>query len=158
MIKISLICLLGMILFSGCAVKVDYTGQSFPALSENAEIKFFNSRQEFSLDEYAIIGRMIITAPRRSDFYTFKKAMVEKARSCGGDAVCLVEVDKVSSGVYDGIHEEHGAVEKDTTVPAVDSSQLGKPEKLIGEHTLVVRRRAKVLVLKDRKMVNKMLQ
>ena len=157
MMKNSLICLLGVILFSGC-VNVDYTGQTFPATPESAEVKFFKSRQELNLDEYAIIGRMVISAPVKSDFYTFKKAMLEKARSCGGDAACLVEMDTVGRGIYDGIHEEHGAAGADVPQPAIESSQRGKPSRLVGEHTLVPRRRAMVLVLKDRKTVNKILE
>ena len=74
---------------SGC-VRSDYTGQKFAATPLSQEVKFFKSRAEIPQDEYTIIGRFTITAPEKSDLYTFQKELTQKGRAYGGDAVCLV--------------------------------------------------------------------
>lgn len=149
--------LLGAIFFGGC-VSVDYTGQTFKATPESKDILYFRSRKELDLEKYAIIGRMVVTAPQKSDFYTFKKALIEKGRKCGGDAVCLVETDRVRSGVYDSSYEEFGAADAKTLPPPIDASQRGKRSPLTGERSYVVKKRVKALLLKERAALKKLME
>lgn len=143
----------------GCAFDVDYTGQKFPVDEINYNVKYFKSRQELDLNEYAIIGRFIVTAPRRTDHYAFQKVLTEKAMEYGGDAVCLVEAKSILHGAYTGNHEEFGAPQSGTaTAPAIDPSQRGVPTPLTGEKVQIQRQQVKALLLKKRSTVNKLLK
>ena len=143
---------------SGC-VRSDYTGQKFAATPLSQEVKFFKSRAEIPQDEYTIIGRFTITAPEKSDLYTFQKELTQKGRAYGGDAVCLVSIESVRTGAYDRRREEFGAPAPDTKVPpTVDASQLGPRKALVGEQAFAVRRCARALLLKKRDSVKKLLE
>ena len=143
---------------SGC-VRSDYTGQKFAATPLSQEVKFFRSRADIPQDEYTIIGRFTITAPEKSDLYTFQKELTEKGRAYGGDAVCLVSVETIRTGAYDRRFEEFGAPAPDAKVPpTIDASQLGPRKALTGEQAFTVRRRARALLLKKRDSVKKLLE
>ena len=148
--------ILGAVLFSGC-VMVDYTGQKFPETSLSKEVKFFNNRQNIPVDEYTIVGRFVITAPLKSDKYTFQKELLEKARNYGGDAVCLVDVKIVQRGFYPRKDEEFGAPETPGT-PIVDESQRGEADPLVGEKSFMRRKVVRALLLKKRVDVEKLLK
>ena len=60
------IIVLGAMMLSGC-VMVDYTGQKFSETALNKEVKYFVDRKDIPIDEYTIIGRFVVTAPRKSD-------------------------------------------------------------------------------------------
>lgn len=147
-----------LFMLCGCSVNVDYIGQKFPATPESSEVKFLRSRQEMNLDEYAIIGRFTVTAYRKSDKYTFQKALLEKAREYGGDAVCQVDWKVIRHGAYRTNDEEFGAPGKATTPPAVDASQRGAAEPLTGDKVFVKRKQVKALLLKKRNDVKKLLE
>ena len=147
---------LSAVLFSGC-VMVDYTGQKFPETPLSKEVKFFNSRQNIPVDEYTIVGRFVLTAPQKSDMYTFQKELLEKARNYGGDAVCLVDVKIVQRGFYPRQDEEFGAPET-SGKPTVDESQRGAASPLVGEKSFMQRRVARALLLKKRVDVEKLLK
>lgn len=154
-----LLLLLSLALLCGCSVSVDYTGQKFPATPEHSEVKFLRSRQELNLDEYAIIGRMTVTAYAGSDKYTFQKALLEKTRELGGDAVCQVEAKTITHGAYATNAEEFGAPDVAASVPpAIDPGQRGNPAPLKGESVYVKRKLVKALVLKKRADVKKFLE
>ena len=154
-----LLLLLSLALLCGCSVSVDYTGQKFPATPEHSEVKFLRSRQELNLDEYAIIGRMTVTAYAGSDKYTFQKALLEKTRELGGDAVCQVEAKTITHGAYATNAEEFGAPDVAASVPPViDPGQRGNPAPLKGESVYVKRKLVKALVLKKRADVKKFLE
>ena len=148
------------VLVSGCAqmVNVDYTGQKFAPLPQSEELKFFRSRQDMPVDEYTIIGRFVVTAPERSDLYTFKKEFMEQGRNYGGDAVCLISTEIVSRGAYEANSGEFGApAAGDKKAPQVEPSQRGAARALTGERTVRRRRVAKALLLKRRSEVKKLL-
>lgn len=147
---------LGAVLFGGC-VMVDYTGQKFPETPLSKEVKYFASRSAIPADEYTIIGRFTITAPLKSDHYTFQKALLEKGRSYGGDAVCLVDVKTVQRGAYLRKDEEFGAPST-AGKPTVDESQRGKVSPLVGEKSFMERKTARALLLKKRIDVEKLLK
>lgn len=148
-----------LLLLCGCSVSVDYTGQKFPATPESSEVKFWRSRQDMNLDEYAIIGRLTVTAYAGSDLYTFQKALLEKAREYGGDAVCQVEAKTIRHGAYATNAEEFGAPDVAKTVPpAIDPAQRGNPAPLKGESVYVLRKQVKALLLKKRADVKKFLE
>lgn len=157
MTKKILLLWLGIVLFSGCT-NIEYTGQRFDAVPENTDVIFFRSRQELDLEKYAIIGRIVLTVPLQSDIYAMKKAMLEKARSCGGDAVCMVGIERVSSGVYAGRHEEFGVPGPEVQAPAITPSQRGIPLPLKGESVQIVKQRVRALVLKDRAALKKLME
>ena len=90
---------LGAVLLGGC-VMVDYTGQKFPETPLNKEVKYLADRSMIPVDEYTIIGRFVVTAPLKSDTYTFQEALLKKARNYGGDAVCFVDEKVVHRGAY----------------------------------------------------------
>lgn len=153
--KIAMI-VLGAVLLGGC-VSVDYTGQKFPETPLSKEVKYFADRSEIPVDEYTIIGRFTITAPLKSDTYTFMKELVEKGRSYGGDAVCTVDWKTVKRGAYLRSDEEFGAPSAPGK-PTVDESQRGKVSPLIGEKSFVERRVVRALLLKKRVDVEKLLK
>ena len=155
--KISLSFIAAAILLGGC-VNVDYTGQKFAATPLHREVKFFRSRAELPQDGYTIIGRFVITAPEKSDLYTFQKELLERGRAYGGDAVCLVSIEKVHVGAYDRRHEEHGVPPVDAPPPAIEPSQLGARRALVGERTSSIRRRAKALLLKKSDELKRLLE
>lgn len=143
-------------MLSGC-VMVDYTGQKFPETALNKEIKYFTDRKDIPVDEYTIIGRFVVTAPRKSDEYTFKKALLEKARSCGGDAVCFIDEKIVVRGAYARKDEEFGAPET-SGVPTVSADQRGGASELVGERGFTRRKLARALLLKKRADVEEILK
>ncbi len=155
-----LLLLLSLALLCGCSVSVDYTGQKFSATPEHSEVKFLRSRQELNLDDYAIIGRMTVTAyDAGSDHYTFQKALLEKTREFGGDAVCQVEAKTITHGAYATNAEEFGAPDMAKAVPpAIDPAQRGNPAPLKGDSIYVKRKQVKALVLKKRADVKKFLE
>lgn len=153
--KIAII-VLGAVLLGGC-VMVDYTGQKFPETPLSKEVKYFADRSEMPVDEYTIIGRFTITAPLKSDTYTFQKALLEKGRSYGGDAVCLVDMKTVQRGAYLREDEEFGAPST-AGKPTVDESQRGAASPLTGEKSSMLRKVARALLLKKRADVEKLLK
>ncbi|MBR7107456.1 MAG: hypothetical protein IKC89_03465 [Lentisphaeria bacterium] len=149
---------LALLMLTGC-VRSDYVGQKFAATPLHQEVKFFKSRADMPQDEYTIIGRFTVTAPEKSDLYTFQKELTEKGRACGGDAVCLVSIETVRTGAYSRKHEEFGAPAPGSeTAPNVDAAQLGPRQALTGERAFSVRRRARALLLKKRDSVKKLLE
>lgn len=154
----SLISLQFLVMLCGCMPYVDYTGQKFPATPESSDVKFLHSRNEIDLDEYAIIGRFIVTADAGSDKYTFQKELLAKAREFGGDAVCQIDYQVIRHGAYTMNEEEFGAPVKSAVTPAVDPSQRGAADPLAGEKVFVKRKRVRALLLKKRTDVKKLLQ
>ena len=150
--------LIALFLLCGCAVDVDYTGQKFPVDKTSYDIKYFKSRQELDLGNYAIIGRFVVTAHAGTDHYAFQKVLTEKAAEYGGDAVCLVDAFSINHGAYTGNHEEFGAPRPGTAAPEIASSQRGAPEPLTGEKVQVHRHRVKALLLKKRTDVEQFLK
>ena len=153
--KIAII-VLGAALLSGC-VKVDYTGQKFPETPVSQEVKYFTDRSQIPVDEYTIIGRFTVTAPRGSDTYTFQQKLLNKGRSYGGDAVCIVDEKMVLRGAYLRNDEEFGAPQENRT-PGVSESQRGGVSPLPGEPFSVQRHQVKALLLKKRTDVEKILE
>ena len=149
---------LALLMLTGC-VRSDYVGQKFNATPLHQEVKFFKSRAAMPQDEYTIIGRFTVTAPEKSDLYTFQKELTEKGRACGGDAVCLVSIETIRTGAYDRQHEEFGAPAPGSkTTPNVDAAQLGPRQALTGERAFTTRRCARALLLKKRDSVKKLLE
>lgn len=87
----------GIILFAGC-VNIDYVGQEYPQRNPDAEIMFYNSKEDVPKDTYRIIGRANIDAPGSYNPAEIKKKILNKARSCGADAVEVVEFKREKSG------------------------------------------------------------
>ena len=140
----------------GC-VNVDYTGQKFPATPQSQEVKYFSDRKQIPVDEYTIIGRFVVTAPRKSDTYTFQAKLLEEARNYGGDAVCFIDQKTVSRGAYLRNDEEFGAP-SDAVEPTASASQRGKPSPLVGEYSSKQQKVVRALLLKKRTEVEKILK
>jgi len=88
---------IGIILFAGC-VNIDYVGQEYPERNPDAEIMFYNSREDVPKDTYRIIGRANIDAPGDYNPAEIKKKILRKARDCGADAVEVVEFKRIKTG------------------------------------------------------------
>lgn len=147
---------LGAVLLGGC-VMVDYTGQKFPETPLNKEVKYLADRSMIPVDEYTIIGRFVVTAPLKSDTYTFQEALLKKARNYGGDAVCFVDEKVVHRGAYLRNDEEFGAVGASGVI-TVSADQRGKASPLVGESSFTRRKRVRALLLKKRVDVEKLLK
>lgn len=89
---------LGIILFSGC-VNIDYVGQEYPERNSDAEIMFYNSKEDVPKDTYRIIGRANIDAPASYNPAEIKNKLLKKARDCGADAIEVVEFKREKTGV-----------------------------------------------------------
>ncbi|MEI8246938.1 MAG: hypothetical protein WCI51_13990 [Lentisphaerota bacterium] len=89
---------LGIILFSGC-VNIDYVGQEYPERNHDAEIMFYNSKEDVPKDTYRIIGRANIDAPASYNPAEIKNKLLKKARDCGADAIEVVEFKREKTGV-----------------------------------------------------------
>ena len=140
----------------GC-VKVDYTGQKFPATPMSQEVKYYSSRGQIPVDQYTIIGRFVITAPRKSDGYTFQAKLLEEGRKYGGDAVCCIDMKTVSRGAYARKDEEFGAP-RTAGEPTVSAGQRGEPSPLVGEYSSQQQKIVRALLLKKRTEVEKILK
>ena len=136
---------------------VDYTGQKFPETPLNKEVKYLADRSMIPVDEYTIIGRFVVTAPLKSDTYTFQEALLKKARNYGGDAVCFVDEKVVHRGAYLRNDEEFGAVGASGVI-TVSADQRGKASPLVGESSFTRRKRVRALLLKKRVDVEKLLK
>ena len=146
----------GAVMLCGC-VKVDYTGQKFPATPLSQEVKYFSNRKQIPVDEYTIIGRFTLTAPLRSDGYTFQAKLLEEGRKYGGDAVCRIDVKTVSRGAYARNDEEFGAP-RGAAKPTVSESPRGDPSPLVGEYRSKQQKVVRALLLKKRTEVEKILK
>lgn len=89
----------GIILLAGC-VNIDYVGQEYPERNPDAEIMFYNSREDVPKDTYRIIGRANIDAPGDYNPAEIKKKILKKARDCGADGIEVVEFKRIKTGEH----------------------------------------------------------
>ena len=89
--------LLGIMFFAGC-VNINYVGQEYAQRNPDAEIMFYNSRDDVPKNTYRIIGRANIDAPGGYNPAEIKKKILKKARACGADAVEVVEFKREKTG------------------------------------------------------------
>jgi len=94
---ITVFSLAGMMFFAGC-VNIDYVGQEYTQRNPDAEIMFYNSREDVPKNTYRVIGRANIEAPGSYNPAEIKKKLFKKARQCGADAIEVVEFKREKTG------------------------------------------------------------
>jgi len=148
-------------LAAGC-VRIDYIGREFTPTPESEPITYYLNRGEIPPGEFRIIGRTTLTAPDGTDGYDIKDELLEKARACGADAVCLVRARKLKAGLYD--REEPDPPKKpldpaDTAFHAASAveAEYGKPVKLQGEKQFRMEVVVQALFLKKKAEVEKLI-
>jgi len=146
-----------MLAAAGC-VNVEYTGQKFPATPMSEKIEYFRERKDMPQDVYRIIGRFVLTLQEDADKYKIEEILRKKGREYGGDAVCVVSVEKVKIGTYTRNEDEFGApapahsnqARFKPDGAAVEINSFGMQSSLKSEKTTVNRLIVKALLLKKR--------
>lgn len=89
-----LIAILSLSLITGC-MNIDYIGQHYPATPKRSSINFYNNSKEVPDGQYAIIGRAVAAAPDSYSSEEIKNALIDKAQTCGADAIQVVDFKRV---------------------------------------------------------------
>ena len=89
-----------LFLVAGC-MNFEYVGREFAPTPMSEPVAYYVNREQLPPGEFRIMGRAEITAPDGTDGYDIQELLLEKARSYGADAVCLVSARKVPVGYYE---------------------------------------------------------
>ena len=147
------------LLAAGC-VNVDYVGQNFDPLPDEAPVAYFTARSEIPAGKYRIIGRAKIKTTRKHfDKYDIREFLIDEARSRGADAVALVSVKKIKIGVYEHEASDDLDISLSTkhrgSLPAHET--FGEPATLKGEAHGRREVHLQALFLKDREALEAVL-
>ena len=83
-----------LLLAAGCT-SFDYVGRSFAPLPEDAPVSIFREADALPEGKYAIMGRGVLTAPKKYDRYDIDEKLGELAREYGADAVLIVNTRSI---------------------------------------------------------------
>ncbi len=151
---------LGILFFAGC-INLNYVGQEYPQRNPDAEIMFYNSKEDVPKNTYRIIGRANIDAPGGYNPAEIKKKILNKARVCGADAVEVVEFKRektgeqkisTSSNEYDGVVGTwaNNGVRSDGSPIYVDSFDKTVPLKQAVHETFELKIKVLFLISNER--------
>ncbi len=92
--------LAAVMLFCGC-VDIDYVGQRLP-VREGADIMntaVYDSPEFVPANTYTVLGRATLVAPEGVTMVDMREALLEKAISCGADALEIRRVRRREAGI-----------------------------------------------------------
>ena len=156
-----------LLLAAGC-MNLDYVGREFPATPPSEKIAYFQSREELPPGEFLIIGRATLTAPEGTLSYDIRQRLLEKARACGADAVCLVRARKIEVGMFDRedptpfgpqkpLDPANTAFHGAPSSAEAEKAEYGPPVTLQGEEQYRSKVVVQALILKKKAEVEKLI-